>query len=86
VLSIADIAASAAARSCLSPGEGVATISLSMNFVRAAKGPTRATGHVVSLGGRVSFVEVDVACDAQTVAHGIATIRLFRADPAGRAR
>jgi uncharacterized protein (TIGR00369 family) len=78
VLSIADIAASSAVRSCLADGEGVATISLSVNFVGPATEATRATGHVVSMGGRVAFARVEIESNSRIVADAVATIRLFR--------
>lgn len=79
VASVADIAASSAARSCLAAGEGVATISLSLNFLEPAAAPAQGRGRVVSLGGRVAFVHVEVESDGTVAAEGIATVRLFRA-------
>jgi uncharacterized protein (TIGR00369 family) len=78
VLSIADIAASSAVRSCLADGEGVATISLSVNFIGPATEATRAVGRVTSVGGRVAFARVEVESQGRIVADAVATIRLFR--------
>lgn len=85
VLSMADIAASAAVRSCLGAGDGLATISLSMNFTGPATAVTTATGEVTSLGGRVAFARVEIRSDEKLVADGIATVRLFRRSRAAAA-
>jgi uncharacterized protein (TIGR00369 family) len=84
VLSIADIAASNAVRSQLAPGDGLATLSLTMNFARPASAPARAVGRAVSVGGKVAFAQVDIESGGEVVAHGVATIRLFRAPRAAK--
>lgn len=78
VLSLADIAASNAVRSRLSADDGLATLSLTMNFVKPAVAPVTATGRVVSLGGRTAFASIDVLSGGEVVANGVATIRVFR--------
>jgi uncharacterized protein (TIGR00369 family) len=54
-----------------------ATVSLSVNFVSAARGADlRAASRVVRRGGRLSFCEVSVRDrEGELVAHGIATYR-----------
>ena len=54
-----------------------ATVSLSVNFVSAARGvDLRANSKVVRRGGRLSFCDVAVSDpDGKLVAHGIATYR-----------
>jgi uncharacterized protein (TIGR00369 family) len=54
------------------------TVSLSVNFVAAAQGKDlRASARVRRRGGRLCFVEVDVAePDGRLVAHALATYRL----------
>ncbi len=54
-----------------------ATVSLSVNFVAAARGvDLRAEAKVVRRGGRLSFCEVEVRDpEGKLVAHGIATYR-----------
>jgi uncharacterized protein (TIGR00369 family) len=79
VLSLADVAASNAVRSRLGPGDGLATLSVTMNFARPARAPAQAVGQVVSVGGRTAFAQVDVWSGGEIVANGVATIRLFRA-------
>lgn len=81
VLAMADIAAASAVRSCLAAGDGLATISLSVNLVGPATSATRATSQVVSVGGRVAFARVQVDSDGETVADGVATVRVFRKRP-----
>jgi uncharacterized protein (TIGR00369 family) len=54
-----------------------ATVSLTVNFVSAARGvDLRAESKVVRRGGRLSFCEVSVrGPDGELIAHGIATYR-----------
>jgi uncharacterized protein (TIGR00369 family) len=54
-----------------------ATVSLTVNFVSAARGvDLRAESKVVRRGGRLSFCEVSVRDpDGELIAHGIATYR-----------
>ena len=78
VLALVDMAASSAVRSALGPGDALATVSVTMNFVHPAAAPATAIGRVTSVGGRVAFAHVDVESGGRVVAQGVATLRLFR--------
>lgn len=77
-LALADIVASCAARSLLGEGDSLSTISVTTNFVRPARLPVQAVGWVVTMGGRVASAQVEIKSDGEIVAHGVATIRIFR--------
>jgi uncharacterized protein (TIGR00369 family) len=79
ISTLIDVAATAAAWSAAEPSDSPrgATIGLSIDFLRAARGADLiADARVMRRGRSVCFVEVDVALDGELVAKGLVTYKL----------
>ena len=59
---------------------GVATVSLTVNYLRPATDDLTASADVIRAGKTIGVSEVDVECDGRLVATGQASYRLFRVD------
>jgi uncharacterized protein (TIGR00369 family) len=59
--SLADIAASSALVTVLAPGEGRATIDLSIHYLAPLRGETTAVARVRRRGGRTAVIDIEIA-------------------------
>ncbi|MCO5089592.1 PaaI family thioesterase [Bosea sp. (in: a-proteobacteria)] len=77
IMSLLDAAMGIAARTLLSEGQGVTTVSMSVNFVTAGGGDLVARGRVVRQGRSIASTEA-FAEDAKgrVVAHALGTMRI----------
>lgn len=80
-----DVAMASAARS-LHPEEGVVTVSMAMNFLRAGEGRLTATGRVRQSGRSLVYCESEIQDEAgHLVATAIGTFKIRRKQPTGDA-
>jgi len=78
IASMLDAAVNVAVHSLLQNGEGVATLSLTINYLLPGNGPLIAKGNVVRFGRTVSSAEAKVEdSSGRAVAHAIATVRVI---------
>lgn len=77
IMSLLDAAMGIAARTVVGKGQGVTTVSLSINFVGAGTGDLVARGRVVRRGRTIASTEA-VAEDSEgrVVAHALGTMRI----------
>lgn len=76
--SMLDAAMSMAVRSLLANGEGVATVSLTVNYLEPGNAPLIAKGRVVRSGRTISSAEAVIEdSSGRTVAHAVATMRII---------
>jgi uncharacterized protein (TIGR00369 family) len=78
IAGLVDAAVSIAVRSACNGGEGVATISLTINYAGPGRGTLMAHGRALRVGRSIATAEATVT-DAQDnlVAHAIATMRVI---------
>lgn len=78
VASLLDAAMGIALRSALRAGEGIATVSLTVNYLEPGQGTLIAAGRVVRAGRTVASTEAEVADAAgRKVAHAVGTMRVI---------
>jgi len=78
IAGLVDAAVSVAVRSACTGGEGVATVSLTVNYAGPGRGTLVARGRALRVGRSIATAEATVtdASDA-LVAHAIATVRVI---------
>ena len=80
VATLLDAAMATAARSVMAPDDGVATISLTVNYLQPGTSLLEGHGKVVRAGRSVLSVEATVtSMDGHVVAHGVGTMRRIAA-------
>lgn len=79
-----DVAMASAARSLHTETEGVVTVNLTLNFLRAGQGPLRASGRVRQSGRSLVFCEAEVQDETgHVVATAMGTFKVRRGHGAG---
>ena len=79
IATLLDVAMASAARSLHPDAEGAVTVSLTLNFMRAGKGPLKAEGRVRQSGRSLVFCEADVVdSEGSVVATGVGTFKVRR--------
>lgn len=78
VAALLDAAMGNALRSALKDGEGSATVSLTVNYLRPARGKLIALGRVVRAGRSIASVDAQIEdSTGLVVAHAIGTLRVI---------
>lgn len=78
IAGLIDAAVSVAVRSACSGGEGVATVSLTINYAGPGRGTLVAHGRSLRVGRSIATAEATVTdAEGNLVAHGIATMRII---------
>jgi uncharacterized protein (TIGR00369 family) len=79
VATLLDVAMASAARSTLPEGDGVVTVSMTMNFLRGGQGRLSAVGRVQQAGRSLVFCDGEVRDEAgELVATSIGTFKVRR--------
>lgn len=80
IAGLVDAAVSIAVRSACTGGEGVATISLTVNYAGPGRGTLVARGRALRVGRSIATAEAHVTdSDGGLVAHAVATLRVISA-------
>lgn len=80
VASILDAAMGVAVRSKLGRGDGIATVSMTVNYLEPGRGALVATGRAVRVGRTVASTEGEVVDESgRKVAHAVGTMRVILA-------
>jgi len=78
VASLLDAAMAVAVRSVLKDGEGVATVSLTVNYLEPGRAMLIAKGRVIRCGRTLASAEAAVEdASGRTVAHAVSTMRII---------
>jgi uncharacterized protein (TIGR00369 family) len=78
IAALIDASVSVAVRSACTGGEGVATVSLTVNYAGPGRGTLVARGRALRVGRSIATAESTVTdADGNLVAHAIATLRVI---------
>lgn len=78
VASLLDAAMGVALRSALQAGEGIATVSMTVNYLEPGQGTLTGLGRVVRAGRSIASTEADIVdASGRKVAHAIGTMRVI---------